>query len=80
MGRLKNEEKVKLIIEKRVSMIINNLKVLRALGIKDAQMLSDVELNKIRVTLVREVEATTDAVSMQKIHLQEGVKGSQFSF
>lgn len=80
MGRLKNEEKVKEVISKRVSMILNNLAVLRALGIQDAKLLSDSDLNKIRITLVREVEATTDAIGMQKIHLQEGVKGSHFKF
>lgn len=80
MGRLKNSEKIKLGIEKRVSMIINNLKVLRALGIKDAEHLSDNDLEKIRVTISREVQSTTDAIQMQKIHLHEGVSGSQFSF
>jgi hypothetical protein len=80
MGRLKNEDKAKFAVAKRVSMVMKGLQILRAIGVENSNLLSDKDLQKMRITITREAEATIDAIEMQKLYVQEKMDNPSFKF
>jgi len=80
MSRPKNNTKAKLEIADKVSAVMSSLQRLRRTGQNHAIVLTDMDINKMKVTLEREVQATIDAIQWENGLLTNKIKPEPFKF